>query len=348
MRRTFIMMLIIAVLFLVSTATSYSEEIMACKSVRNGSVRIVGDSSQCTKSEVSFSWNQDGVQGPQGPALTNLDALQDISCDNGWGTVSIFYNNDSTITMKCVCTSGATRACYDGPGATHEVGACHDGTQTCTSGVWGYCQGEILPQLEICGNGIDEDCNGIIDDCISSKIVFLSSVGYTGNLGGISGADSKCQSLAEAAGLSGTYKAWLSSSSPSESVFERFTHSPNPYMLVNGQQIAANWDDLVDGNLAFPINIDEKGITHVAGMDPSVWTSTGYWGYYDGGTLLNDTACQDWTSTIALFLAQVGDFTRTDSQWTQATEPCTNGIDDCPIFRACSNTDVYPLYCFQQ
>ena len=41
--------------------------------------------------------------------------------------------------------------------------------------------------------------------------VFNSSTSYNGNLGGLTGADAKCQSRAAAAGLTGTYKAWLSS-----------------------------------------------------------------------------------------------------------------------------------------
>src|SRR5215212_6677746 len=40
--------------------------------------------------------------------------------------------------------------------------------------------------------------------------VFLSSITYDGNLGGLSGADAKCQGLAAVAGLPGIYKAWLS------------------------------------------------------------------------------------------------------------------------------------------
>jgi hypothetical protein len=48
-----------------------------------------------------------------------------------------------------------TRAC----GAS--VGACTAGTQTCVAGVWGTCTGRG-PTPETC-NGIDDDCNGVID-----------------------------------------------------------------------------------------------------------------------------------------------------------------------------------------
>jgi hypothetical protein len=56
-----------------------------------------------------------------------------------------------------------TRACYTGPSGTQGVGECRAGTQICTNGVWGTCQGEVLPQSEIC-DGKDNNCNGEIDD----------------------------------------------------------------------------------------------------------------------------------------------------------------------------------------
>jgi hypothetical protein len=58
------------------------------------------------------------------------------------------------------------QSCYLGAANTLGVGACKAGTQMCKdSGQgWGPCQGQVLPQPEICGNGIDDDCNGVVDD----------------------------------------------------------------------------------------------------------------------------------------------------------------------------------------
>ena len=77
--------------------------------------------------------------------------------------------------------------------------------------------------------------------------VFLSSATYDGNLGGLSGADAKCQGLATAAGLPGIYKAWLSDGTSAPST--RFVPSSGPYQLVTGTPIAANFTDLTDGTL---------------------------------------------------------------------------------------------------
>lgn len=47
----------------------------------------------------------------------------------------------------------------------------------------------------------------------NSIIVFVTSTDHSGNLGGLNGADSICNSRAMTAGLSGTFKAYVSDSS---------------------------------------------------------------------------------------------------------------------------------------
>lgn len=66
----------------------------------------------------------------------------------------------------CVCTPGATQPCYQGTPGTQNVGPCKGGVQSCnaTGTGWGACVGQVLPASEICGNNIDEDCNGTADD----------------------------------------------------------------------------------------------------------------------------------------------------------------------------------------
>lgn len=66
---------------------------------------------------------------------------------------------------KCPsCTNGQTISCYTGTGGTQGVGVCKAGTQTCTGGQWGACQGEVTPVAEICGDGKDNNCNGEVDE----------------------------------------------------------------------------------------------------------------------------------------------------------------------------------------
>lgn len=61
---------------------------------------------------------------------------------------------------NCECINGTQRPCGDS-----DVGACRFGTQTCSDGKWGRCQGAIGPRPERCdGKGIDEDCDGAADE----------------------------------------------------------------------------------------------------------------------------------------------------------------------------------------
>lgn len=78
-----------------------------------------------------------------------------------------------------ICSPGTTRACGD-----FDVGACRKGTQTCNSdGIWGVCNGNVDPIQEVCGNGRDDNCNGILDDdetlCEGTIIVPPETPDYT-------------------------------------------------------------------------------------------------------------------------------------------------------------------------
>jgi hypothetical protein len=67
-----------------------------------------------------------------------------------------------------------TQACYTGPAGTNGVGICHGGTQVCTSGAFGSCVGQVTPIAEICGNSVDDNCNGQINEGCSVIDVLAS------------------------------------------------------------------------------------------------------------------------------------------------------------------------------
>jgi hypothetical protein len=59
------------------------------------------------------------------------------------------------------CTAGDTRPCYSGRSGTLGVGPCRGGTQLCAgTGVFGSCTGEVVPAQELCGDGLDQNCDG--------------------------------------------------------------------------------------------------------------------------------------------------------------------------------------------
>lgn len=74
----------------------------------------------------------------------------------------------------CSCTKGETAACWTGPVADRNMGACHDGLQVCEGtaefATWGKCMGEEL----VCGVDAgtpppDEDCT-----CVPGAIIQCS------------------------------------------------------------------------------------------------------------------------------------------------------------------------------
>jgi len=90
---------------------------------------------------------------------------------------SIDDDCDGVIDNGCICVAGDVRACYSGPPGTSGVAGCRPGAQMCmvTGGVaaWGACGGEVLPKPEIC-NGVDDDCNGMTDDGLSTPIQIIT------------------------------------------------------------------------------------------------------------------------------------------------------------------------------
>lgn len=63
------------------------------------------------------------------------------------------------------CTDGETEACYSGPPSTKDVGACRHGTHACQDGDFpASCTGEVLPAATEACDGVDDDCDGTIDE----------------------------------------------------------------------------------------------------------------------------------------------------------------------------------------
>ncbi len=68
-----------------------------------------------------------------------------------------------------------TQSCYTGKAGTDGVGLCKAGAQTCNSGSWSACSGEVVPAIEIC-DGKDNDCDGKKDGNLTKPC-------YTGKAG---------------------------------------------------------------------------------------------------------------------------------------------------------------------
>jgi hypothetical protein len=157
-------------------------------------------------------------------------------------------------------------------------------------------------------------------------LVFVSSQKYDGNLGGLIGADAKCQSMADTASLGGSWMAWLGDGV--DGPVTRFVHAETGYRLVGGGLIAENFPDLIDGTIGVPINNDETGTPLPSDDDMIVWTAV----FHTGGepTPVN---CSGWTAAENSYVP-TGLATSTDTGWT-VTAPYN-----------CS--EFHRIYCFEQ
>ncbi|WP_157068833.1 hypothetical protein [Sandaracinus amylolyticus] len=108
---------------------------------------------------------------PATDAATGLQDAADVDgsisasgerCGNG-----LDDDDDGAIDESCSCALGETQPCHPDR-AVAGIGACAHGEQTCEVtgefGVFGECTGAVAPTDEICGNQIDENCDGVPDD----------------------------------------------------------------------------------------------------------------------------------------------------------------------------------------
>jgi hypothetical protein len=157
--------------------------------------------------------------------------------------------------------------------------------------------------------------------------VFVTTGTSDGNFGGVAAGDAWCQDEADDAGLTGTYKAWLSDSTVSPST--RFAVTTGPYRLVDGTTVANSWADLTDGSIQHRIDQTAAGVTLSAG---ATWSGTGPTGQRH---ITTGHDCDGWTSADPEKEGVGGLVIQTDIFWGAAIgAPC--------------NTPGRRLICFEQ
>jgi len=164
-----------------------------------------------------------------------------------------------------------------------------------------------------------------------TKNVFVTSSSHTGAfaIGGVTVADNICQGLADAANLSGTYKAWISVNNYSPATNWNTVTREARYELTDGTTlIAESWADLTNFSIANPINKDENGNSVTA----YVWSNTN-----SDGTITNvndEVTCTNFTSADQSQQSFAGDTQQSGNWWS------VRSLQDCNL--------PMRLYCFQQ
>ncbi len=193
--------------------------------------------------------------------------------------------------------------------------------------------------LVACGGSKDSSTN---PSSVPSgpRFFVTSSTSVTGNLGGLTGADARCQSLASAVGFgSRTWHAYLSVERDASGarVDARSRIGQGPWSNVNGVVVATDLNDLHSRKGDAAVFIDERG-QRIPGQwagSPSPVQHDILTGSNADGTLMSGATCADWTSDSASVVAQVGhsdglgpggDATGALSSWnsSHANQNCAN------------------------
>jgi hypothetical protein len=163
-------------------------------------------------------------------------------------------------------------------------------------------------------------------------IVFATANTWDGNLGGVSGADAKCQQAAVAAGFHGQYKAWLSLGLNSAKT--RLSGAAKPYQLPNGVVVADTWGAFMSDTHKAPINRTETKTDLPATQ--FAWTQTKTNG--DAYPPADDPCAGFTTGSTTAHKHRPGRVFAVDATWTEPP-----GFQ---AMQACSVKDH--LYCIEQ
>lgn len=221
--------------------------------------------------------------------------------------------NGDELGIDCGGACPACASCFDGVQNGTETGIDCGGScaacPTCSDGVQNGgeagrdCGGPCPAACPSCSDGLQNggesgvDCGGPCADCVNcvpdAMRVFVTSTGYDADLGshvgvegGLAGGDAICALHASAAGLGGTWRAWLSDGN--EDAVDRVADVGPWYFVDRCTQATGSMASLLVSGPERILDRDENG----ANVTGSRWTGTTKSGRNYG------LDCGDWTSSF--------------------------------------------------
>ena len=245
-----------------------------------------------------------------------------LSCSSpglGWHIAPVSGSGDCDDNNASVYP-GTTRGCYTGPPGTAGIGACHTGTQTCQgNGTWSACGGQLTPVPEIC-NGIDDNCNGLIDEgvvlpsctaCVNGSQVNLTPVSSITPAGPTVFCEGSSVALTASAGSSYSWSNGATSQSITVNQTGNYTVT-----VTNGSGCSAT-------SAATSVTVNPLPVTSISANTSTTFCegSTVVLNASAGSTFLWSTGA----TSQSISVTQAGDYfvTVTNSSGCSATSPAT-------------------------
>ena len=229
-----------------------------------------------------------------GPAMqairSTCDAIHGVfKCDN---TQEVFgcWRCDFTPTTNNPSTTPPEDQCFDSDGGDDPFTFGYVTANQVSIGDTCRPNSNTLEE-QVCpyGNSIIHDCAAeynmkcIKGACVPEQArIFVTDYSWSGAIGGLFGADDKCQAQADLAGLGYGWLAFMADTSYPD--IASSLRSDVQFVRIDGKLVASNKNDLVNGNLVNPVNLDQYG-NIVNGVAWTGLTSGGV------GTGVN---CHDW------------------------------------------------------
>lgn len=160
----------------------------------------------------------------------------------------------------------------------------------------------------------DHDAGDDDAGTVDAKLSFFvtSDVSETANLGGLTGADARCNKLAKAVGSRRNFAAYLSTeknaAGEAEPIAARDRIGTGPWYNAKGVLVARDLDALHALTGDAELFIDETGAKINGQWDPALTPNEHdiLTGSDPEGRVLAGKTCGDWTSSDATLFAQVG------------------------------------------
>lgn len=166
------------------------------------------------------------------------------------------------------------------------------------------------------------------DEAATDKVIFITKDTFTGNLGGLGGADEKCQADADApdSKVKGKiFKAWLGPPTNPLAGGRQFIVYDLPYLTTNGALYAGSYSSLIALSPWPYLFTDAAGadVSDVSFYD-DVWT-----GLLFSGTVVDDRHCTRWFTDSPSFTGvSFGETSRSSRRYTRVFVACSSDPDE--------------------